>query len=574
VDAVEAPPVYRFGHFRLDLARGALTRGDVPVPLNSRAFELLSTLVAHQGEIMAKDALLAAVWPGSVVEEGNLTVHMSALRRALGDTRDGQGHIVTIPGRGYRFVTPVSIEAADGPTTAPPRKPRRLAPMIGRDRRALIAAAAGILILIAGIAVWRGAVYSPSRIAPVTYSDVDPSGRDRRQTLFILPFDDESGNETPLASKMTYQVTDRLQSWVVGTSMTAAEFKAQKLSMPEIARRLDVHFVLTGRIEQQGEARYIHYTLIDAPSDQQVLNDRTRPLPADGASTRPILDQIAHNVQLGINRREVALAAGREPDARDWVIRAQAEYGAGAVNRVPILRSLDYLKQALALKPGYPLALRYDSRERVFAAIFHWLPDAEAELARAAAENQEMVLREPENSFFQYNKALILIGSGRIAEAMSAIELNYRPGAYGPGSSAAGGSVITTWMLGRLRAQSGRLEEAKALLEETDRNEDWDKIWDVQASLAAVDLALGLDDDAVSRARKAIAIAADAPTDTAQSWLVIASAEALRGDARAANAALASYRALPGPIPASATEFARALGPRFAEGLRKAGFEQ
>ncbi len=566
MDEVKAPPVYSFGPFRLDMGRGVLSHGDVPVPLNSRAFDLLATLVAHHGEIMSKDALLTAVWPGSVVEEGNLTVHMSALRRALGDTRDGQGHIVTIPGRGYRFVTPVSVEEADGLTSTPRPKPRRAEPVIGR--RALLAAAA-VLILLAGIGLWRGAAFLRSRTPPSTYSDVDTSGQDRRQTLLILPFDDESGGETPLATKMTYRVTDRLQSWVVGTSMTAAEFKAEKLTTPEIARRLDVHFVLTGRIEQSGDARYLHYTLIDAPSDQQVLNNRTRPLPADGASFRPVLDQIAHNVQLEINRREVALAAGREPDARDWVIRAQAEYGAGSVNRVSILRSLDYLERALALKPGYPLALRYDSRERVFAAIFHWLPDSEAALARAAAENQELMARDPASSFFQYTKSLILIGSGRTAEAMAALDVLYRPDAY-----AASGSVITTWLLGRLRAQSGRLDEAKALLEETERNEDWDKIWDVQASLAAVDLALGLDDDAVSHARKAIAIAVDAPVDTAQSWLVIASAEALRGDARAANAALAGYRALPGPIPASATEFARALGPRFAEGLGKAGFEQ
>ena len=204
--------------------------------------------------------------------------------------------------------------------------------------------------------------------------------------------------------------------------------------------------------------------------------------------------------------------------------------------------------------------------ERVFTVIFHWLPNAEAELARAEAENQEMVSHEPENSFYRYTKALILIGSGRIAEAMSAMEVNYRPGLSG--------SLITSWMLGRLRAQSGRLEEAKALLEEAERNEDWDKIWDVQASLAAVDLALGFDDEAVSHARSAIGIAIDSPTDAAQSWLVVASAEALRGDARAANAALAGYRALPGPIPANATEFARAIGPRFVDGLRKAGFEQ
>ena len=186
---------------------------------------------------MSKDALLAAVWPGSVVEEGNLTVHMSALRRALGDARDGQGHIVTIPGRGYRFVThgSASMGRIVRYRSSYERRPA-IALMKGRGLHALIAAVV-LVVLVAGIAVWRGAVYSRSKTASWTYSDIDPSGQDRRQTLLILPFDDYSGGETPFATQMTNQVTGRLQTWIIGTSMTAAQFKAEKLSTPEIARR-------------------------------------------------------------------------------------------------------------------------------------------------------------------------------------------------------------------------------------------------------------------------------------------------------------------------------------------------
>lgn len=98
---------FSFGEFEIDVSRRVLVREDLPVALNSKAFDLLLALVENHGEVMSKDELLERVWEGQFVEEGNLTVHISNLRKLLGEGKKENRYIVTIPGRGYRFVAPV-----------------------------------------------------------------------------------------------------------------------------------------------------------------------------------------------------------------------------------------------------------------------------------------------------------------------------------------------------------------------------------------------------------------------------------------------------------------------------------
>ena len=102
-----APDDVLFGPFRLLPTQFLLLEDDKPVPLGSRALEILIALLERRGQLVSKKDLMARVWPNVFVEPANLTVHMSALRRALRDGRDGHRFIVNIPGRGYCFVAPV-----------------------------------------------------------------------------------------------------------------------------------------------------------------------------------------------------------------------------------------------------------------------------------------------------------------------------------------------------------------------------------------------------------------------------------------------------------------------------------
>jgi DNA-binding winged helix-turn-helix (wHTH) protein len=95
-----------FGPFRLLPAQFLLLEGDKPVPLGSRALHILMVLLERPGELVTRQELMARVWPNLFVDPATLTVHISALRRALRDGRDGNRFIINIRGRGYCFVTP------------------------------------------------------------------------------------------------------------------------------------------------------------------------------------------------------------------------------------------------------------------------------------------------------------------------------------------------------------------------------------------------------------------------------------------------------------------------------------
>ena len=104
---------FAFGPFRLLAARRELLAHDVPVALGQRAFDVLLALVRRRGELVTKDELMTEAWPGVIVEENNLQVQVSTLRKIFKTAEDGESYLVTVAGRGYRFVAP--MQALDGP---------------------------------------------------------------------------------------------------------------------------------------------------------------------------------------------------------------------------------------------------------------------------------------------------------------------------------------------------------------------------------------------------------------------------------------------------------------------------
>ena len=106
--------VYEFGPFRLHPLRRVLLREGRPVALTAKVFDTLVIFVERRGRVLAKDELMAALWPDTAVEENNLTQHVSMLRKALCERADGRRYVVTVPGRGYSFVETVREVAAEG----------------------------------------------------------------------------------------------------------------------------------------------------------------------------------------------------------------------------------------------------------------------------------------------------------------------------------------------------------------------------------------------------------------------------------------------------------------------------
>ena len=126
-----------FGPYRIHPGQRRVLEGEQPLRLGRRAMDILLILLAHAGEVVSKQQLMAGVWPDSVVEDINLRVHMAALRKALGDGQAGQRYIITVAQRGYSFVAPVLPQSMEerpvGDVVGRHNLPLRRTRMIGRQ---------------------------------------------------------------------------------------------------------------------------------------------------------------------------------------------------------------------------------------------------------------------------------------------------------------------------------------------------------------------------------------------------------------------------------------------------------
>ena len=196
-DAIEHEPGFRFDAFRLDHRSGLCRLNGSgkaePVALGSRALDVLKTLVESDGELVTKQTLMQAVWPGTIVEEANLTVQIATLRKVLDEGRTTASCIQTVIGRGYRF-RPSVERVAPLPVTAPiETKGQPLAVAVARPdqsprprrRPFLWAMAAALAACLAVAALLSRQMSGDGRTA----SDPPP-----RLSLVVLPFQNLGGD--------------------------------------------------------------------------------------------------------------------------------------------------------------------------------------------------------------------------------------------------------------------------------------------------------------------------------------------------------------------------------------------
>ncbi|HTF43133.1 MAG TPA: tetratricopeptide repeat protein [Terriglobales bacterium] len=200
---------YEFDSFRIDPEERVLMQNGSPIPLNPKAFEILTILVRHCERVVLKDDLMKQLWPDSFVEEANLTQNIFMLRKALGESGRSYRYVVTVPGRGYRFAVKVA-EVSDreidpSPAVTSRRIPdesalsRPAEPSPGRSpgmaekssaRRSLILAASVMVIVLLG----GGFIYRHfwTLSHPVNASPLGPAIPVRR-SVAVLGFQNISG---------------------------------------------------------------------------------------------------------------------------------------------------------------------------------------------------------------------------------------------------------------------------------------------------------------------------------------------------------------------------------------------
>lgn len=257
---------FEFGPFRLIPNESQLLRDGEPVSLTPKSFDLLVVLVQNAGHLVEKGELLNRVWPDSFVEEANLSVKMSELRRALGAASDGTQYIETVPRRGYRFVAPVTaIEDAVADESAEVTRPAPV--LFGRWWIFLLVAvplAFGVLVAL-NVKGARDRLFGSA--TPNTIS-----------SLAVLPLEDLSGDASQeyFAEGMTDALITHLAqigALHVISRPSVMQYKGARTPVTDIGRELNVDAVLTGSVLRADQRVRITAQLINVASGRTLWSD-------------------------------------------------------------------------------------------------------------------------------------------------------------------------------------------------------------------------------------------------------------------------------------------------------------
>jgi TolB-like protein len=310
-----------FGSFRLSVKRRELLKNGTAVQLGSRAYDLLLALVRRKGSLATKDELLAEAWPGTVVEENNLQVQISTLRKALGDDPDGARYLLTVPGRGYRFVAPVEV-AADSSHGPPNPTDAHLSD-------------------------------APARL-PLP----------DKPSIAVLPFTNLSGDpeQEYFADGMAEEILTALArcTWLFVIARNSSfTYKGRAVDVRQVGRELGVRYVLEGSVRRAGSRLRFTGQLIDAMSGAHIWADRF-----DGElnDVFDLQDRITENVVAAIEPKlqlaeieRLKHKTSADLNAYDHLLRAQQfEY---EFTEKSVEKALHHLKQAIEIDPTYAPAM-------------------------------------------------------------------------------------------------------------------------------------------------------------------------------------------------------------------------
>ncbi|MGA9505172.1 MAG: winged helix-turn-helix domain-containing protein [Terriglobales bacterium] len=398
--------LYRFGEFTLDAQGRVLRRGEEAVPLTRKAFDVLLLLIQNAERTVTKDELMAAIWPGSVVEESNLTQTIFMVRRALDETPDRR-YILTIPGEGYRLLVPV-IEARvtarvtegtnGGPDTGAPAVPPAATGereillqshlRSWRDwRSAFIALAAFGFILVAGCTIWLWR----SRNA-----HADQPGR---VMLAVLPFQNLTGDAAQeyVSDGLTEEMLTQLgnlnpQRLGVIARTSVMHYKDAHAPLDQIGRELKVQYVLEGSVRRESDRVRITAQLIQVKDQTHVW---ARQYDRELKDLLPLEGEVAHaiaeEIQLTFDGRQEtgSQSAARPQSSEGYDLYLKALYFFNKRTPADLQEAIQYFEQAVAKDPtsarayaglakGYAILSAYNGQQQA-----EFMPKARAAASKA-----------------------------------------------------------------------------------------------------------------------------------------------------------------------------------------------
>ena len=430
--------------FRLDrLGLSRVDPGGVasPVALGSRALDLAWLLADRHGELISKDEIMETVWPGRVVEENNLTVQISTLRRILDQARAEGSCIHTVVGHGYRFVgsvtrvDPPSASGAapsSGNSSAQPvgaecgRARRPAEPVLLRSPPSATRRARPRLwaeVIVAGlIAVGLGAAVIAGEHRP-WHGNTPPAPR---LSIVVLPFTNLSDDpkQQYFADGITEDLTTDLSriadSFVISRN-TAFTYKDKPANAKQIGRELGVRYVLEGSVQRSGSRVRVNAQLIDAETDSHLWADQFERGIGDLFTLQK---EITRRIAIALNLELVGAEAARptdRPDALDYIFRGRAavmkpESRDGYTERIGLY------EHALALDPGSVEAQSLLAAGLSIRVMQGMSNSRAADIKRAEELAGKALTTAPRSPLAHWARGQVLRAQGRCKEAIPEYE--------------------------------------------------------------------------------------------------------------------------------------------------------
>jgi TolB-like protein/DNA-binding winged helix-turn-helix (wHTH) protein/Flp pilus assembly protein TadD len=431
-----------FGSFEADLRSGELRKHGVRLKLQDQPFQVLALLLEHAGDVVTREELRQRLWPADtfVDFDTGLNSAVKKLRDVLADSADEPRYIETVPRRGYRFIAPLVVP---NPATVPSSAPEpglRPAHETASSQpagsvitsphaffftrlRLLFGAAALLLLLVAGFLVYL-------------YRNTGAGGTKQPaiKSLAVLPLKNLSGDASQdyLADGMTDALIgtlSRIHNLRVTSRTSVMRFKDTHLSVPEIARTLQVDAIVEGSVIRDGTRIRVHAQLIRAATDEHFWSEAYDRELRDVLSLQSdVAQSIARKVEVTVTGEEQArLSSARtvDPEAYEAYLKGRFYWNKRTADSMP--KAALYFEQAINKDPGYGAA--YSGLADCNSGLaWHGFKSSADVLPKAYAAAQKAVEIDPHSAEAHASLALVLDHkwdwAGAEVEFKRALELN------------------------------------------------------------------------------------------------------------------------------------------------------
>lgn len=352
--------VYEFKGFRLEAAQRRLLHNGQPVPLKPKILDLLLLLVQMRGRLVEKDELMKEIWPNTIVEENNITVSMSILRKTLGEDRAGRQFIETVPGRGYRFVADVKIVSAEQ-------------------------------------------TISQESLKVSATSAVEPETRETPiDSLAVLPLRNISNdpNSEYLSEGITESIINtlsRISKLRVLAPSTVFRFKGKEVDPQEIGSLLKVRAVMLGRVMQLGEKLVIRSELVNVADGSQIWGEQYDRTLSDLLATQDeIAKAITESLKLKLTRQDqIRLSKRYTANTEAYNLYLRGRYFWNRYDKEWVLKSIEAFEQAIEIDASYALAYTgiadaYFRLSNIHASPLEVLPKAKEAALKAVEIDKDL----------------------------------------------------------------------------------------------------------------------------------------------------------------------------------------